>query len=60
MEYNLSGKINLDDYIQFNKNPYLHSVEIDGMIQAPYSGGAKAHGQEQESQIQKEDAMGRA
>lgn len=40
------------------KNHYLHSVENDDMIQAPYSGGAKAHGQEQESSIQKEDAMG--
>lgn len=43
---------------QIEINPYLHSVEIDGMIQAPYSGGAKAHGQEQKSPIQKEDAMG--
>jgi hypothetical protein len=46
--------------VSFFLNPYLHSVEIDGIIQAPYSGGAKAHGQGQESQVQKEDAMGRA
>jgi hypothetical protein len=41
-----------------NKNPYLHSVEIDDKILASYSGGAKAHVQEQKSPIQKEDAMG--